>query len=86
MASFRPSFLAQPPVSVMLSVYYCAAFDSKAGDRRAHALTHLAAVYFSISALPHCSDPLFFIAMAAVVTIWGAFLPETATPENNFIA
>lgn len=51
-------------VSVMLSVYYCAAFDSKAGDRRAHALTHLAAVYFSISALPHCSDPLFFIAMA----------------------
>ena len=29
---------------------------------------------------------LFFIAMAAVVTIWGAFLPETATPENNFIA
>ncbi len=29
---------------------------------------------------------VFFIFIAAVVTIWGAFLPETATPENNFIA
>ncbi len=29
---------------------------------------------------------VFFIFIAAVVTIWGAFLPETATPENNAIA
>ena len=29
---------------------------------------------------------VFFIVAAAVVTIWGACLPETATPENNFIA
>ena len=28
----------------------------------------------------------FFILAAFVVTIWGACLPETATPENNFIA
>ncbi len=32
-----------------------------------------------------CSG-LLFIVMAAVVTIWGALLPETATPDNNFIA
>lgn len=51
-------------VSVMLSVYYGAAFDTKTTSRRAHAMTHLAAVYFSVSALPHCADPLFFIAMA----------------------
>ena len=29
---------------------------------------------------------VFFIFIAAVVTIWGACLPATATPENNFIA
>jgi SSS family solute:Na+ symporter len=29
---------------------------------------------------------VLFILAAAVVTIWGAFLPETATPENNAIA
>lgn len=29
---------------------------------------------------------VFFILAAAVVVIWGAFLPETATPENNVIA
>ncbi len=29
---------------------------------------------------------VFFIFIAAVVTIWGACLPETANPENNFIA
>lgn len=28
----------------------------------------------------------FFILAAAVVSIWGALLPETATPDNNFIA
>ena len=28
----------------------------------------------------------FFILAAAVVVIWGALLPETATPENNAIA
>lgn len=29
---------------------------------------------------------LFFVLIAAVVVIWGACLPETATPENNIIA
>ncbi len=29
---------------------------------------------------------VFFIVIAAVVTIWGACLPETANPENNVIA
>ena len=29
---------------------------------------------------------LFFILIAAVVTIWGACLPATATPETSFIA
>ena len=29
---------------------------------------------------------VFFIFIAAVVTIWGACLPATATPETNFIA
>ena len=29
---------------------------------------------------------LFFILAATVVTVWGALLPETATPDNNFIA
>ena len=29
---------------------------------------------------------VFFIIMATIVVIWGACLPETATPENNFIA
>ena len=29
---------------------------------------------------------LFFILAAAVVVIWGACLPSTATPENNVIA
>jgi SSS family solute:Na+ symporter len=29
---------------------------------------------------------IFFIVIAAVVTIWGACLPATATPETNFIA
>ncbi len=29
---------------------------------------------------------LFFILAAAVVTIWGALLPDSATPDNNFIA
>ncbi len=29
---------------------------------------------------------VFFIVMAAVVVIWGACLPETANPENNFIS
>ncbi len=29
---------------------------------------------------------VFFIVLAAVVTIWGVCLPETADPENNFIA
>ena len=29
---------------------------------------------------------LFFILAATVVTAWGALLPETATPDNNFIA
>ena len=29
---------------------------------------------------------VFFILAAAVVTIWGACLPETATPENSVIA
>lgn len=28
----------------------------------------------------------FFILVAAVVVIWGACLPESATPENHFIA
>ena len=28
----------------------------------------------------------FFILIAAVVVIWGACLPESATPENHFIA
>lgn len=28
----------------------------------------------------------FFVLIAAVVVIWGACLPETATPENNIIA
>ena len=51
-------------VSVMLAVYYSTSFDTKPTSRRAHALAHLAAVYFSICALPHCHDPLLFIAMA----------------------
>lgn len=51
-------------VSLMLSVYYGASFDAKAANRRAHALTHLAAVYFCIAALPHSTDPLFYAAMA----------------------
>ena len=29
---------------------------------------------------------LFFILAAAVVTIWGACLPDSATPDNHFIA
>lgn len=29
---------------------------------------------------------VFFVLIAAVVVIWGACLPETATPENNVIA
>ena len=29
---------------------------------------------------------LLFILAAAVVTIWGALLPDSATPDNNFIA
>ena len=29
---------------------------------------------------------IFFILAAAVVTIWGALLPDSATPDNNFIA
>lgn len=29
---------------------------------------------------------VFFVLIAAVVVIWGACLPETATPENNIIA
>lgn len=29
---------------------------------------------------------VFFVVMAAVVVIWGACLPETANPENNFIS
>ncbi len=29
---------------------------------------------------------IFFIILAAVVVIWGATLPASATPENNFIA
>ena len=32
------------------------------------------------------SAGLFFILAATVVTAWGALLPETATPDNNFIA
>ncbi len=28
---------------------------------------------------------IFFILIALIVTVWGACLPETATPENNFI-
>jgi SSS family solute:Na+ symporter len=29
---------------------------------------------------------IFFIVMALIVIIWGALLPASATPENNFIA
>ena len=29
---------------------------------------------------------IFFIILAAIVVIWGATLPASATPENNFIA
>lgn len=29
---------------------------------------------------------IFFILIAAIVVIWGALLPEQATPDNNFIA
>jgi len=29
---------------------------------------------------------IFFILAAAVVTVWGSILPQSATPENNFIA
>ena len=29
---------------------------------------------------------VFFIILAAIIVIWGACIPATATPENNFIA
>jgi len=29
---------------------------------------------------------IFFIVIALIVVIWGALLPASATPENNFIA
>ena len=29
---------------------------------------------------------LFFIVIAAIVVIWGALLPEQATPDNHIIA
>ena len=29
---------------------------------------------------------LFFVVLALVVIVWGALLPDSATPENNFVA
>ena len=52
-------------VCVMLSAYQDAAFAGNFGDRRAHAVLHLAAVYFCCLSLIGDHTPLFYFAMGA---------------------
>lgn len=51
-------------VCLMLACYHRATFDVKEGNRRCYAFCALAAVYFSVAALPGCDNPFFFIGCA----------------------
>lgn len=51
-------------VCLMLAVYQRCAFDVNQGSRRAYTFTSLSGAFFSIAALPGCSNVLFYIGCA----------------------
>lgn len=51
-------------VCLMLADYQRCAFDVSQGNRRAYVFTSLSAAFFSIAALPGCSNVLFYIGCA----------------------
>lgn len=69
-------------VFTMLSCYQRTAFDLDKGDCRMYSFFSLAALFFSIAALPGCDDPVFFIGCA----VWMFFTPCRLTlsvPKEN---
>lgn len=52
-------------ICVMLASYHLACFDVNLGKRRVSLFWSLSGVYFSLLALPGCSEPVFYIGMAA---------------------
>lgn len=52
-------------VFLMLATYQRAAFDVGCGSRRAYAFFSLSALFFSLSAMPSCANPGFFIGCTA---------------------
>ena len=70
-------------VFTMLACYQRAAFDVGMGNRRMYTFFTLAALFFSVSALPGSDNPVFFLGCA----VWMFFTPccldvgEDTTPE-----
>lgn len=58
-------FMLLASVALMLASYQTAAFCYGRGSRKYQAMTHLAALFFCIGALPGCADPLFYLGAAA---------------------
>lgn len=56
-------------VCVMLSVYYSAAFCANMGNRKMHTLFHLLAVFFCLTALPKCDNPVYFALMCGFMML-----------------
>lgn len=51
-------------VSLMLSVFYRTCFDAGIGNRRPLAISHLAAVYFGLLAIPGSSNWIYYLSMS----------------------
>lgn len=74
-------------VFLMLASYHRIAFDANSGSRRHYAFFALGAVFFCCTALPHCSNAVFFIAGAVwMFTNLCSLLPMPRVKRNPGIA
>ena len=61
---WRYCFSVLASVAVMLSCYYDTAFAANAGNRKAHTIAHLSAVYLCLLSVPLGGNPIFYLTMA----------------------
>ena len=62
---WRYCFSVLASVATMLSCYYDAAFAANTGNRKAHTISHLSAVYLCLLSVPLGGNPVFYLTMAA---------------------
>lgn len=71
-------------VFLMLASYHRITFDANIGSRRHYTFFALGAVFFCITALPHCDSAAFFIAGAAwMFTNLCSLLPMPRTQQSS---